>query len=108
MNKENNPNQGNQLEIELPEDIADGMYCNLAVITHSNTEFVIDTIRVVPGAPKAKVKARIIMTPFHAKRLLGALGDNLRKYEENFGVVDIDDPNIAEFPINFGGPTGEA
>ena len=71
MAENNNPEQGNQMEIELPEDIADGMYCNLAVITHSNTEFIFDMIRVVPGAPKAKVKSRIIMTPHHAKRLLG-------------------------------------
>ena len=105
----NNKQQGNQLEIELPEDIADGMYCNLAIITHSNTEFVIDGIRVVPGAPKAKVKSRLIMTPFHAKRLLGALQDNIRKFEENFGTIEVDNQqNTAEFPINFGGPTGEA
>jgi hypothetical protein len=107
-NKNNNPEMGNQMEIELPEDIADGMYCNLAVITHSNTEFILDMIRVVPGAPKAKVKSRIIMTPHHAKRLLGALNDNMRKYEEHFGEVEVDNNPIAEFPMNFGGPTGEA
>jgi len=104
----NNPDLGNQMEIELPEDIADGMYCNLAVITHSNTEFIFDMIRVVPGAPKAKVKSRIIMTPHHAKRLLGALSDNVRKFEENFGEVEVDNMPVAEFPMNFGGPTGEA
>ncbi len=103
-----NENQGQQLEIELPEDIADGMYCNLAVITHSHTEFIFDFIRVVPGVPKAKVKSRIIMTPHHAKRLLGALSDNIRKFEENFGNVDIENMPFQEFPMNFGGPTGEA
>lgn len=108
MANNNQPEGGNQLEIELPEDIADGMYCNLAVITHSNTEFILDMIRVVPGAPKAKVKSRIIMTPHHAKRLLNALGDNMRKYEENFGSVEIDDMPFDNFPMNFGGPTGEA
>jgi len=108
MANNNHPEGGNQLEIELPEDIADGMYCNLAVITHSNTEFILDMIRVVPGAPKAKVKSRIIMTPHHVKRLLNALGDNMRKFEENFGNVDIDDMHFDNFPMNFGGPTGEA
>lgn len=107
-NDKNNQEMGKQMEIELPEDIADGMYCNLAVITHSNTEFIFDMIRVVPGAPKAKVKARVIMTPHHAKRLLAALSDNVRKFEESFGEVDIDNMPIAEFPMNFGGPTGEA
>ena len=70
----------NQLNIELTEEIAEGIYSNLAIITHGNNEFIIDFIRVMPGVPKAKVKARIVMTPQHAKRLLKALGDNVAKY----------------------------
>lgn len=96
----------NQLNIELAEDVAEGIYSNLAIITHSNTEFVLDFIRVMPGIPKAKVKSRIILTPEHAKRLLGALTDNVAKYEAANGNIDAhDDP---PFPMNFGGPTAQA
>ena len=72
-------NKQNQLNIELEDDIAQGIYSNLAVITHSNAEFVIDFIRIMPGAPKAKVKSRLILTPEHAKRLLSALNENVKK-----------------------------
>jgi len=96
----------NQLNIELAEDVAEGVYSNLAIITHSNTEFVLDFIRVMPGIPKAKVKSRIILTPEHAKRLLGALSDNIAKYEAANGSINThDDP---PFPMNFGGPTAQA
>jgi uncharacterized protein (DUF1778 family) len=71
----------NQLNIELSEEIAEGIYSNLAIITHSSSEFVFDFIRVMPGVPKAKVKSRIILTPEHAKRLLSALEDNIEKFE---------------------------
>ncbi len=67
----------NQLNIELSEEIAEGIFSNLAIITHSNTEFVLDFIRIMPGVPKAKVKSRIILTPEHAKRLLHAFQDNI-------------------------------
>ncbi|MFK8161735.1 MAG: DUF3467 domain-containing protein [Lewinella sp.] len=79
--------QGNQLNIELPEDIAEGVYSNLAIIAHSNSEFVVDFVRIVPNAPKAKVKSRVILTPQHAKRLLTALADNIQKYEKQFGAI---------------------
>ena len=98
--------QDNQLNIELNEEVADGIYSNLAIITHSNTEFVMDFIRVMPGVPKAKVKSRIILTPEHAKRLLHALEDNLAKYEAVNGAVDAHDE--PPFPMNFGGPTAQA
>jgi hypothetical protein len=96
----------NQINIELSEDVAEGVYANLAMIAHSNSEFVIDFIRVMPGVPKAKVKSRIIITPEHAKRLLAALSDNINKYEEVFGDIKHDD--VPKFPINFGGTMGEA
>ncbi|MEC8739506.1 MAG: DUF3467 domain-containing protein [Bacteroidota bacterium] len=96
----------NHLDIELNEDVADGVYSNLAIISHSNAEFVIDFIKTLPGVPKAKVKSRIILTPQHAKRLLKALSDNVEKYETNFGEVQMAD-NSPNFLMNFG-PTGEA
>ena len=99
----------NRLDIELPEDQAEGVYSNLAVISHSAAEFVMDFIRVMPGVPKAKVKSRIIMTPSHAKRLLFALKDNIDKFEEQFGPIEIAQQEPPQFPPhNFGGPTGIA
>ena len=83
MMENNDPNfKQNQIQIELSEEIAQGAYANLAVIAHSPTEFIIDFIRIVPGATKAKVQSRIILTPDNAKRLSFALQDNIRKYEE--------------------------
>ena len=95
----------NQLNIELTDDIADGIYSNLAIITHSNSEFVVDFVKVVPGVPKAKVKSRIILTPQHAKRLLQALGENISKYESIHGTIKQTDAGL---PMNFGGPTAQA
>ena len=97
----------NQINIELSEELAEGVYSNLAMIAHSNSEFVIDFIRLMPGVPKAKVKARVIITPEHAKRLLVALKDNIRKYEDTFGQIKQTD-DVFNFPMNFGGPVGEA
>ena len=77
----------NQINIELTDEVAGGIYSNLAIITHSPTEFVLDFVSLMPGAPKAKVKSRIVMTPQHAKRLYKALADNLSKYESNFGPI---------------------
>ena len=107
--KEDNKGQkkGNQINIELPEEIAEGVYSNLAMIAHSSSEFVIDFIRLMPGVPKAKVKSRVVITPEHAKRLLMALQDNVKKYEESFGEVKQTD-EVPKFPMNFGGTMGEA
>ncbi len=101
-------NNQNQLNIELGEEQAEGIYSNLAIISHSNAEFVMDFIRVMPGIPKARVKARIVMTPQHAKRLVLALQDNIRKFEATFGVVELKDNNPPHFPGGFGGPAGVA
>lgn len=76
-----NKNQGNEIQIELTEEISQGIYSNLAVIAHSSSEFIIDFIRLMPGTPKAKVQSRIILTPDNAKRLLYALQDNIEKFE---------------------------
>ena len=104
-----NQNKGNQLSIELPEDIAQGVYSNLAIITHSSSEFVLDFVRVMPGVPKARVQSRIILTPEHAKRLLLALQDNIAKYESVHGKIkDIQGAGGPVMPMNFGGPTAQA
>lgn len=96
----------NQLNIELSEEIAEGIYSNLAIITHSPTEFVIDFIRVMPGVPKAKVKSRIVLTPQHAKRLMKALADNVQRFEQMHGKIK--DSEMNALPLNFGGPTAQA
>lgn len=83
-------NKSQQINIELGEKEAEGIYSNLAIITHSPAEFIIDFTRVVPGAPKAKVHARIITTPQHAKMLLNALQDNINKFEKRFGEINIE------------------
>ena len=81
MNDDINKQQNHQLNIELGDDVAEGIYSNLAIITHSNSEFVVDFVKIMPGVPKAKVKSRIVLTPQHAKRLLRALKENIVKYE---------------------------
>ena len=102
MDKQENKNQ---LNIEIDEKTADGTYANLAIINHSVSEFVVDFINVMPGAPKSKVKSRIILTPQHAKRLMKALGDNVQRFENNHGEIkDYEQPAM---PLNFG-PTGQA
>lgn len=96
----------NQLNIELTEEMADGIYSNLAIITHSNAEFIVDFINVMPGIPKAKVKSRIVLTPQHAKRLMKALADNVQKFEKANGPIKDTEPQ--GLPMQFGGPTAQA
>lgn len=104
-----NPKNKNQINIELPEEIADGIYSNLAVITHSNSEFVVDFIKIMPGMPKAKVKARIVLTPQHAKRFAKALLDNIMKFEAvNGDIAENQHSNDDLPPIHFGGPPTQA
>ncbi|MCB0660763.1 MAG: DUF3467 domain-containing protein [Saprospiraceae bacterium] len=93
MSEQNNQNQ---INIELSEDVSEGVYSNLAIISHSHSEFIVDFIRLVPNVPKAKVKSRIILTPQHAKRLMKALQDNLKKYETQYGVIE--DPESGMLP----------
>ena len=98
----------NQINVELSEDVAQGIYSNLAIITHSSAEFVLDFVRVMPGVPKAKVQSRIILTPEHAKRLLLALQDNIAKYESVHGKIKDVQGGGPVMPMNFGGPTAQA
>lgn len=104
MNNQN-PQQEGQINIELDETIADGIYSNLAIINHSNTEFVVDFVNLMPGVPKAKVKSRIILTPQHAKRLVHALADNIKRFESVHG--EIKEGEQPQIPLNFG-PAGQA
>ena len=97
-----------QLNIELSEEVAQGIYSNLAIITHSPSEFVVDFVRVMPGIPKANVKSRIILTPEHAKRLMMALQENILKYESLHGSIHIQGGQDNIVPMTFSGPTGQA
>ena len=105
--EDNNKDSEQQINVELSEEMAEGVYSNLAMIAHSNSEFILDFIRLMPGLPKAKVKARIVITPEHAKRLHAALGENIERYEQAFGTIKAqqDTPN---YPMGFGGKIGEA
>ena len=101
---DNNQQQG-QINIELDEKVAEGIYSNLAIINHSASEFVVDFVTIMPGAPKAKVKSRIVLTPQHAKRFFKALGENIHRFEvANGEIKEAEQPPI---PLNFG-PTGQA
>ena len=84
---ENQENNNGQFQIELKEEVAQGIYANLAIIAHSSSEFIVDFVRVLPGMPKAGVKSRIVLAPEHAKRLLRALEENVNKYEQTFGPI---------------------
>ena len=102
---ENEKKQG-KLELELPQEVAQGEYANFAIITHSSSDFVLDFARVLPGVPKAQVKSRVLLAPEHAKRLLGALQENIMRYVRAFGPIRIPDAQgggaIAPFDINKG------
>ncbi|OUR90368.1 hypothetical protein A9Q87_13860 [Flavobacteriales bacterium 34_180_T64] len=105
MAEDKNQKKQGQINIELDEKVAEGTYSNLAIINHSVSEFVVDFVSIMPGTPKSKVKSRIILTPQHAKRLLKALGDNVKRFESAHGEIkDYEQPPI---PLNFG-PTGQA
>jgi len=106
MAEEHKKKKQNSINIELPENVAEGIYSNLAIISHSNSEFIVDFIRMVPNVPKAKVKSRIILTPEHAKRLMKALGENVKKFEAQHGTITSQEKN--PFPnMNFT-PTAQA
>lgn len=103
---EQQPVNNNQLNIEISEEVAEGQYANLVIITHSHAEFVIDFVNVMPGTPKSKVKSRLILTPQHAKRFMKALTENLARFEAANGKIQ--DLEEVQLPMNFGGPTAQA
>src|SRR3981189_1421733 len=98
--------QSNQLNIEISEEISEGVYANLAIITHSHAEFIVDFVNVMPGTPKSKVKSRIILTPQHAKRFMKALTENGNRFEAANGKIQ--DLEEVQVPMNFGGPSAQA
>lgn len=98
-------NNQQQLNIELSDEVGEGIYSNLAIITHSPSEFIVDFVKMMPGVPKAKVKSRIILTPQHAKRLYKALKDNIGKYEAVHGEIK---DQGGEMPFHLGTPTAQA
>ena len=104
--QDNKKNPASQINIELPEDVGEGIYANLAIITHSPSEFIVDFIKMMPGVPKAKVKSRIILTPQHAKRLFKALKENVAKYEAVHGEIKDTEGDMP--PFNLGLPTAQA
>ena len=101
----NSNKQQEQINIELDEKIAEGIYSNLAIINHSSSEFVLDFVSIMPGIPKAKVKSRIVLTPQHAKRLMTAIGENIHRFEVAHG--EIKDTEQTPIPLSFG-PAGQA
>jgi hypothetical protein len=101
-------NAPQQLNIEVPDDIAGGIYSNFVIVGHSGAEFVLDFVQVLPGLPKAIVRSRIIMSPQHAKRLMGAMEENLHRYESSFGPIELFDSTPSSYPPPFGGPAGIA
>lgn len=103
---EQNQQPPNQLNIEISEEVAEGNYSNLAIITHSHAEFVIDFVNVMPGTPKSKVKSRVILTPQHAKRFMKALNEYVSRFEQINGKIQ--DLEEVQLPLNFGGPTAQA
>lgn len=100
-------NKEQKIDIALSDDVAEGIYSNLAIITHSNSEFIVDFVSLMPGVPKGKVKSRIILTPQHAKRLLLALEDNIKRFESFHGKINDFDP-MKGIPIQLGKSQGEA
>lgn len=98
------------LSIELPDDIAQGNYSNLVIISHSSSEFIVDFALMLPGLQKAKIKSRIILTPEHAKRLLYSLQDNITRYENAIGKIEIPGTHAADDQtvVNIGPKVGKA
>ena len=103
----NKKQQGQGLQVNLKPEIASGEYSNLALITHSHSEFIIDLARHLPGMPQPEVCSRVIMAPEHAKRLLGALQENIYKYEQQFGKIELGGTQHRTI-APFGGGHGEA
>lgn len=108
MEKQNDKFNQQQINIELSEEMAEGTYANLAIITHSQAEFIIDFVNMMPGVPKAKVKSRIILTPQHTKRLFRALKDNIQKFEALHGEIVVPDGMDGAIPYPMSGPKGQA
>ena len=97
-------NKAQQLQIDIQQDVAKGVYSNFAIISHSHAEFIVDLASTLPGTPKAQVVSRVILAPEHAKRLLGALQENIMRYEQEFGKIQMAQPQQAPTDV----PSGTA
>ena len=99
-----------KIDIAVSDAVAEGTYSNLAIISHSFSEFILDFVNILPGMTKGNVKSRIILTPFHAKRLLMALQENINAFESFNGTIPDDPGNQGSIlpPLNFGGNQGQA
>lgn len=95
MSNNNNPQQGQQLQIDISQEIAKGVYSNFAIISHSHAEFIMDLASTLPGTPKAQVVSRVVLAPEHAKRLAMALQENVMRYEQEFGKIQMAQPQAA-------------
>ena len=105
----NDHNNNNGLQLELPQDVAQGEYANFAIITHSSSDFIVDFARILPGVPKALVKSRVILAPEHAKRLALALQENVMRYEKEFGTIQLQNAQpVPPATANPFGSQGEA
>lgn len=105
--EDNNKNNQNQFQMGINPEVAEGIYSNLALITHSSSDFILDFACALPGMPQSQIKSRVIMAPEHAKRLLQALQSNIYNYEQTFGKIKM--PNEPERTIApFNTPKGEA
>lgn len=105
--EDNNKNNQNQFQMGITPEVAEGTYANLALITHSSSDFILDFACALPGMPQPQIKSRVIMAPEHAKRLLQALQGNIANYEQTFGTIQL--PAAPEEPIApFKIPKGEA
>ena len=89
-----------QLQIQLDDEMSQGVYANMAMVNHTETEFTLDFIYVQPHQPKAKVRSRIITNPKHMKRLLNAIQENVQKYEGRFGTIDVSGPAPGDMSVN--------
>ena len=107
MKQDNDAQQGGMLQVEITPEVAQGVYANLAMIVHSPSEVILDFAAILPGMPKAPVKSRVVMAPEHAKRLLYALQDNIARYEQTFGPIDMHTPD-SHTAMPFGMPQGDA
>ena len=105
---ENKEKKVQQINIELDEKISSGEYANFVVVTHSPAEFVMDFIQVMPGMPKAKVRSRVVMSPHHVKRLLGALAENVQRFEKQHGPIQDHGQEDPGMPLPYMGPQGQA
>lgn len=101
-----NSQAGQPVQLDISQEMAKGIYSNFAIISHSHAEFVVDCASLLPGQPKAQVVSRVILAPEHAKRLALALQENIMRYEQEFGKIQLDAPQTPNIPPRTANPFG--